>query len=125
VPGTPDVIWLNGAFGIGKTSVAEELVGRLEGACLLDLEVVGGMLQSVVVPIEARGVGVRHFTLTAPPSVVRARLEVRDADLNQWAKDRIDRCIERLDDQRFAEHLPLSDHTRDELARSIAARLAA
>jgi adenylylsulfate kinase-like enzyme len=29
VAGAPDVIWINGAFGVGKTTVAELLVERI------------------------------------------------------------------------------------------------
>jgi len=32
----PLVVWINGAFGVGKTSVAEELVTLLPGAILFD-----------------------------------------------------------------------------------------
>ena len=46
--GTPDVIWLNGAFGVGKTTVAELLVERIDGATLIDPEVIGEMLRGLL-----------------------------------------------------------------------------
>jgi predicted kinase len=40
----PDVIWLNGTFGVGKTTTARELVKRVSGSRLFDPEEVGYML---------------------------------------------------------------------------------
>ena len=50
MPGAPDVIWLNGAFGVGKTTVAEVLVEQVNGATLIDPELVGALLRVLVPP---------------------------------------------------------------------------
>ena len=42
------IIMINGAFGAGKTSVANELLRRLDGAMLFDPEVVGFMLRHII-----------------------------------------------------------------------------
>lgn len=42
------LIWVNGAFGAGKTTVAEALVERLNGARLYDPELVGFFLRHLV-----------------------------------------------------------------------------
>ena len=47
----PLVVWINGAFGVGKTAVADELVRLLPGAVLFDPESLGVILQAVV-PVE-------------------------------------------------------------------------
>ena len=44
----PQVIWLNGAFGAGKTTVARRLAALLPDAMTLDPEEIGGMLRRVV-----------------------------------------------------------------------------
>ncbi len=44
----PDVIWLNGAFGVGKTTVAELLVEPIDCATLIDPEVIGEMLRELL-----------------------------------------------------------------------------
>jgi predicted kinase len=44
----PDVIWLNGAFGVGKTTVAELLVERIGGATVIDPETIGEMLRELL-----------------------------------------------------------------------------
>ena len=44
----PLVVWINGAFGVGKTSVAEELVTLLPGAILFDPELLGTLLRMVI-----------------------------------------------------------------------------
>jgi cytidylate kinase len=38
------IVYINGAFGVGKTTVAELLVARLPNAILFDPELVGGVL---------------------------------------------------------------------------------
>jgi len=42
------IVMVNGAFGAGKTTVAEELLRRIEGSMLFDPEVVGFMLRHIV-----------------------------------------------------------------------------
>ena len=42
------VIWLNGAFGVGKTTVARALAAELSGALILDPEDIGRLLRKVV-----------------------------------------------------------------------------
>ena len=42
------VIWLNGAFGVGKTTVARALASRLPDALILDPEDIGRMLRKIV-----------------------------------------------------------------------------
>ncbi len=42
------ILMINGAFGAGKTSVANALLGRMENAMLFDPEEVGFMLRAVI-----------------------------------------------------------------------------
>jgi hypothetical protein len=42
------IIWLNGPFGVGKTSAAHALVRRLPDGLLFDPEIVGSMLRQIV-----------------------------------------------------------------------------
>ena len=42
------VVWLNGAFGAGKTTVARKLASVLPDAMTLDPEYIGGMLRQVI-----------------------------------------------------------------------------
>ena len=39
------VVWINGAFGVGKTSVARELVQLMPAARLVDPERIGGVMR--------------------------------------------------------------------------------
>jgi chloramphenicol 3-O-phosphotransferase len=50
ITGLSHVIWINGAFSVGKTSVANRLTEQLEDSFLLDPEVIGGMLRDHLVP---------------------------------------------------------------------------
>ena len=42
------IVMINGAFGVGKTSVANELLSRMDGAMLFDPEAVGFMLRHII-----------------------------------------------------------------------------
>jgi hypothetical protein len=46
------IIFINGAFGVGKTTVAERLVQRLPNSLLFDPEEVGFFLRNVLSPID-------------------------------------------------------------------------
>ena len=46
------IIFLNGPFGIGKTTAARLLVERIPGAMLYDPELVGSFVRSLVSPVE-------------------------------------------------------------------------
>jgi hypothetical protein len=48
------IVYLNGGFGVGKTTVAELLVSELEPAMLFDPELVGGILRDTVSGIDPR-----------------------------------------------------------------------
>jgi predicted kinase len=166
----PLVVWINGAFGVGKTAVADELVRLLPDAIIFDPEPYGALLRSalpadqqpddfqdlsawreltratvaslarttrgaVVVPmtlvdhayfeevvagIQREGIPLLHVSLVAAPQVVSARLRAR-AGNNDWALDRVERCVAALADGRFAAHLDASDATPRELAERIRA----
>ena len=47
------IIFINGAFGVGKTTLAELLVKRIENSLLFDAELVGTCLSHIVRPIVA------------------------------------------------------------------------
>ena len=49
------VIWLNGAFGVGKTTVARKLASLLPDAMTLDPEDIGGMLRKVIPVVRQTG----------------------------------------------------------------------
>jgi hypothetical protein len=46
------IIFINGPFGVGKTTVADLLVDRLPGSLLFDAKLIGAFLRQIVTPIE-------------------------------------------------------------------------
>ena len=74
----PLVVWINGAFGVGKTAVAEELVRLLPDAVLFDPEELGVVLRAVVPVAEQTDdfqdiAAWRATTLAAVVSLARSR----------------------------------------------------
>lgn len=168
------IVWINGAFGVGKTSVAKRLVRLLPGARLFDPEKIGFELRReiplppgddfqhlpewrrlavervaaaaeassapLVVPmtladpdyfdevvggLRARGLDLRHFTLTASPATIERRLRRRlDRPASRrWALARVEACTAALAGARFAEHLDAGAQGPAAIAAEIAGRL--
>jgi predicted kinase len=74
----PLVVWINGAFGVGKTAVADELVRLLPNAVLFDPEELGVVLRAVVPVAEQTDdfqdiAAWRATTLAAVVSLARSR----------------------------------------------------
>ena len=74
----PLVVWINGAFGVGKTAVADELVRLLPDAVLFDPEELGVLLRAVVPLAEQTDdfqdlAAWRATTLAAVVSLARSR----------------------------------------------------
>ncbi|EST37081.1 hypothetical protein N566_14925 [Streptomycetaceae bacterium MP113-05] len=55
------IVWLNGAFGAGKTTTAHELLDLLPGSTLYDPEVLGPGLRSMLPPDRAEAEDVREL----------------------------------------------------------------
>ena len=47
----PHVIWINGAFGSGKTTAAKLLAQKVPGAVIVDPEEIGALLRPVLQPV--------------------------------------------------------------------------
>jgi len=73
--------------------------------------------------LRARGVDFRHFTLLAPPGVVRARLRQRLEGRDSWAGRQVEDRLRSLSAPQFGHHLNTLGKTVDELAEEIAAAL--
>jgi predicted kinase len=74
----PLVVWINGAFGVGKTAVASELVRLLPEAVVFDPEELGLVLRAVVPVAEQTDdfqdiAAWRATTLAAVVSLARSR----------------------------------------------------
>lgn len=70
-----------------------------------------------------RGLDLRHFTLLAPPDVVRARLRQRLEGRDSWAGRQVEGRLRSLSAPQFGRHLNTLGKTVDELAGEIAAAL--
>ncbi len=46
------IVWINGAYGAGKSTVAEELARRLPGALIFDAEAVGNAVRDNLEPVD-------------------------------------------------------------------------
>jgi hypothetical protein len=166
------IVFINGTFGVGKTTVAERLAGRLPGSVLFDAELVGCFLRRIVAPIEnpddfqdlamwrsltvttARALratygrtlimpmtiarrdyfreivgGLRatepdlhHFTLTATPATLEARIR-RGGEAIEWRLDHLLPCTAALAAPEFATHIATDGKTPGEVVDALLARL--
>lgn len=159
------VVWINGAFGVGKTSVARRLVQLWDGAVLLDPERIGFVVsrlsikgqrgdfqdlsawrtwtvravtlaaklrRRIVVPMTIvnaayfeeivgtlrQRTDLLHFTLMAPPQIIRDRLRARGS-ARRWGEQQLERCTSALADARFATHVETADLPVEEVARHV------
>ncbi len=166
------IVFINGTFGAGKTTVAERLVGRLPGSVLFDPELVGYFLRRIVTPIEnpadfqdlalwrsltvttARELratydrtlimpmtiarldyfhevvgGLRaiepdlhHFTLTADPATLEARIR-QSGEAVAWRLEHLLPYTVALAAPEFATHIAIDSRTPDEVTDAVVARL--
>jgi broad-specificity NMP kinase len=154
------IIFVNGPFGVGKTTAVTEVSARVPSALVIDPEKVGHMLWAqlpgqlraeefelepvwpaltrtlireasrayartilvpmtiarpevftqIVQPLRDDGLPVAHFTLLAPPSVIRGRLRRRGEGPDRWGELsweglQVERCLESLSQPEFAVHI--------------------
>ncbi len=166
------IVFLNGTFGVGKTTIATRLLERLPGSLLFDAELVGYFLRHIVTPIEnpadfqdlalwrsltvttaqqvratygctlvmpmtiwrpdyfnevvggLRAVepDVYHFTLTAHPDTLEARIR-QSGEAVEWRLDHLQRCTTALAAPDFAIHIATDDRTPAAIVETIVAQL--
>lgn len=90
-----------------------------------------GYFDEIMTGLAAEKVHVRHFTLVASPETLRRRLRTRSGywlgraagRAETWAMQQIDRCVNALAADRFAEHVDTDDRTVDDVVEHLADRL--
>lgn len=100
------ILLLNGAFGIGKTTVGRSLVARLPRAVLFDR-------------FEPH---VLHVCLVAPEEVVHERLRGRGADpaKHEWRYRRASECCRaHASGEAFATRVDATDRDPEQLAEEL------
>lgn len=168
------IIFVNGPFGVGKTTTVTEISARLPSALVIDPEKVGHMLWSqlpaklraeefelepawpaltrtlireasrvyarailvpmtiarpdvfaqIVQPLRDDGLPVAHFTLLAPPAVIRDRLRRRGEGPDRWGELsweglQVERCLKSLSQPAFAAHIDTKSLSPHQVADEI------
>ncbi|HWL22497.1 MAG TPA: AAA family ATPase [Ureibacillus sp.] len=158
------IIWINGAFGAGKSETANELHMRIPNSFVYDPEILGETLKwvipkeikksdfqdyavwreanysflkyldseyegTIIVPmtivnpqyfheiigrLREDGIIVEHFVLLASKETVDKRLLNRGEEINSWASQQIDRCLQGFTYEVFQpqinnEHISISE----------------
>jgi hypothetical protein len=120
------IVIINGAFGVGKTTVAERLLSTLPNSMLYDPEEVGYMVRAVTqnvrtgvkdtddfqdIALEIKrglcriGLDLHHFCLTASAQTAHQRLERRGDAQGSWAFRQTAWCVEALRSREFRERI--------------------
>ncbi|MCX4684015.1 AAA family ATPase [Kitasatospora purpeofusca] len=170
-------VFVNGPFGVGKSTTTALLAERLPQALVINPEAIGHMLWAqlpealrteefeleplwpplthcmldqaaraydrpvivpmtiarhtvfdrIVRPLHEAGHHVHHFTLLAPPAVIRARLRERGEGPDKWGPlswegNQVERCLEALRQPAFAEHIDTEHRPAAEVADEILTR---
>jgi hypothetical protein len=95
------IVWLNGPFGIGKSTTAVALVRRLPDAMLYDPEIVGAALRRIIGPVDPAD----DYQDLPPwvPLVAETARQLRGAygrtlvmPMTVWRRERAERLAESL-----------------------------
>lgn len=166
------IVFVNGTFGAGKTTIATQLLERLPGSVLFDAELIGYFLRQIVTPIEnptdfqdlalwriptvttaqqlratygrtlimpmtiwrldyfnevvgglrASEPELHHFTLTARPEILAARIR-ESGEAVEWRLNHLARCTSALTAPDFATHIATDNRTPAVIVEAIVARL--
>ena len=166
------IIWINGAFGSGKTHTAYELNKRLPNSYIYDPEEVGFFISDnlpdktklndfqdypmwrdfnykmlayindtydgiIIVPMtitneiyfkeiiskmRQNNLDIRHFTLMAKKETLIKRLKKRGDGKNSWPVKQIDRCLDNLTNEIYAEHISTDNIKIETVAEKIATK---
>lgn len=164
------IIWINGAFGSGKTNTAYELNRRIDNSYVYDPEEIGFFIRDnmpnelklndfqdfimwrefnsrmldyisnkyrgiIIVPmtitseiyfdeiiekLRKANIDIKHFTLMAERDTLLKRLKQRGDGKNSWPAQQINRCINNLSKQLFAEHIYTDDMKIEQVVDYIA-----
>jgi len=116
------IVFINGAFGIGKSTVARHLRTRLGGRAIFDPEPLGVFLQHVAQWFPLNGAGTDDFQ---DLSAWRQRLTGRAAEdgtiVNAWAIRRAAECCQVHQSRAFGLPVKAGCRSPESLADDIAA----
>ncbi len=127
------ILFINGAFGVGKTTVAELLVKRIPNSLLYDAEEVGYFLQKILKPIDNPD-DCQHLPMWRTLTVTTAQLLrltygrtlimpmticLMMPKAYAWCLQRVGPCVTAFQSPAFAIQIATDEKTPDELVAEI------
>ena len=112
------------AWRQGTRQVLDLLLGHHHGDVIVPMTVIDpAYLDEILGPLRADGHQVRHYSLLAAPATVLRRLRGRTLPLHRdtFAEAMLDKCLDRLSHDDFAEHIRTDGLTIAQVADRIAA----
>ena len=125
---SPRTIWPDDFQELSQWRTAVQMhlqwiADRFDGVVIVPMTLLDiGWHEQIVGGLRAAAVPLAHFTLTAAPAVVRARLAHRGDRGNTWALRKLERYLPALNDAQFAEHVATDQLSIARTAEHIAAR---
>ena len=134
------IIWINGCFGGGKSTIASELNKQIKESIIYDPEEIGGFLSNtlpikkddfqdyelwrtinyeIVGKLKKEEISIRHFILSASKENIIKRLDSR-GNSTEWAYNQVDRCIRAFDSNDYeGEKITTDNMSIDEITKDI------
>lgn len=107
------IIMINGAFGVGKTTIAEKLLGTIANSMLYDPEEVGFMLRNIIT----------EDVKKPNEDTIYARLRNRGEIEGNWCFQQTQTCLKAFRDPCFEEQIDTDQLRIDEIVTYITSRL--
>ena len=135
------IYWINGAYGVGKSTVAEQLRAKLPKAHIFDAEEVGNAVRDnygdIIVPMTLVldvsyteiiqrltdcGISVGYVILDGDRQTIHDRIIKRGEDEECWCMNNIQTCLDAQCGDMRAEHINTVGRTPGEIADEIIER---
>lgn len=127
------VIWINGAFGVGKTTVANLLKAKMINSIIFDPEIAGTMLNKVY-PEEMKKDNFQDYIewRNINNEILRKLIEETDKiiiipnlrnESDRWPYDQIKHCIESFDSIDFGTRIDTNVMNLDSIVEVIIERI--
>ena len=116
------IIWINGAFGAGKTQTAYTYLAKHHaGAIIVPMTITNRAYYEEIIGTLSKEYALRHYILYAQDETIRRRLASRLEGKQSWAALQTGRCLRAFDTEITEERIDTDHLDVEQTAGRIAA----